>query len=181
MLLTEERYVVKWLSQYGALHEEQLIRLLNHKDPKTAKKIIRNLVRCRVVSEVRQMGYYGLDEFAEPDNRTVTAVWVLIQFIDKVNALEHYPAHYPAQLYFLKEQMGYEICVLYEGEGHHIRLVQAQEEMKYIFVVPDKAFAKRLKLPKVPVLFASVGEWREKQPDIEFFSSIVKEGQNERG
>ena len=174
MLLKEEQYVVKWLSQYGALHEEQLIRMLNDKEPETAKKIIRSLVRCRAISEIKQMGYYGLDEFAEPDNRLVTAVWVLIQFIDKVNALEHYPAQHPSQLYFLKEQMGYEICVLYEGESHLVRLLRPEEDMKYILVVPDKAFAGSLKLPKAPILFASAGGWQGKQPGIEFFSCSGK-------
>ena len=29
MLLQDEQYVIKWLSQYGALRHEQVLRLLN--------------------------------------------------------------------------------------------------------------------------------------------------------
>lgn len=38
MLLTDEQYVVKWLSQYGALPRAQIIKMLQ-KPPQTAEKI----------------------------------------------------------------------------------------------------------------------------------------------
>ena len=44
MLLTDEQYVVKWLSQYGALPRAQIIKMLK-KPPQTAEKILRNLKR----------------------------------------------------------------------------------------------------------------------------------------
>lgn len=44
MLLTDEQYVVKWLSQYGALPRAQIIKMLQ-KPPQTAEKILRNLKR----------------------------------------------------------------------------------------------------------------------------------------
>lgn len=43
MLLDDERHVIKWLSQYGALTKTQVIRLLRDKTPETAEKILRNL------------------------------------------------------------------------------------------------------------------------------------------
>ena len=52
MLLQDEQYVVKWLSQYGALPKTQIIKMLR-KPPQTAEKILRNLkkqnadFRCR--------------------------------------------------------------------------------------------------------------------------------------
>ena len=42
MLLEDERYVVKWLSQYGALPTTQIIKMLQKK-PDVAAKIIKNL------------------------------------------------------------------------------------------------------------------------------------------
>lgn len=42
VLLTDEQYVVKWLSQYGALPRAQIIKMLQ-KPPQTAEKILRNL------------------------------------------------------------------------------------------------------------------------------------------
>ena len=44
VLLTDEQYVVKWLSQYGALPRAQIIKMLK-KPPQTAEKILRNLKR----------------------------------------------------------------------------------------------------------------------------------------
>lgn len=42
MLLKEEQYVVKWLSQYGALPKTQLTKMLQ-KPSQTAERIIKNL------------------------------------------------------------------------------------------------------------------------------------------
>ena len=39
MLLEDEKYVVKWLSQYGTLPRKQIVQMLQ-KPPDTAKKII---------------------------------------------------------------------------------------------------------------------------------------------
>ena len=46
MLLQDEQYVIKWLSQYGALEYEQVLRLLN-KPVSTAEKTRRKLKRWR--------------------------------------------------------------------------------------------------------------------------------------
>ena len=51
MLLQDEQYVIKWLSQYGALRHEQVLRLLN-KPVSTAEKIIRNLKRWLYVTDI---------------------------------------------------------------------------------------------------------------------------------
>lgn len=39
VLLTDEQYVVKWLSQYGALPRAQIIKMLQ-KPPQTAERIL---------------------------------------------------------------------------------------------------------------------------------------------
>ena len=44
MLLQDEQYIIKWLSQYGTLTKTQVIRLLKDKPVSTAEKIIRNFV-----------------------------------------------------------------------------------------------------------------------------------------
>lgn len=41
MLLQDEQYIIKWLSQYGTLTKTQVIRLLKDKPVSTAEKIIR--------------------------------------------------------------------------------------------------------------------------------------------
>lgn len=63
----------------------------------------------------------------------------------------HYPATYPSQIFFLKENCGYEIVVLYEGEQSLLRLLQPQEDLKYIIVLPHISMAARLRAPGRPL------------------------------
>lgn len=171
MLLEDERHVIKWLSQYGALTKTQVIRLLRDKSPDTATKILRNLKREHQITDIAGGYYLAVDEMCKPDQRTILAVWVLLKFIDYVDPMAHYPAVYPSQLFFLKENIGYEIVVLYDGEQHLAKLLQPQDdEMKYIFVLPSIAMASKMVLPKAPCLFATVNFAGEEEPDITFYS-----------
>ena len=101
MLLQDEQYVIKWLSQYGALEYEQVLRLLN-KPVSTAEKIIRNLKRWLYVTDI-EGGYLGIDPTVRPDPKTIAAVWVLLKYGTEVAPMEHFPATYPSQLFFLKQ------------------------------------------------------------------------------
>ena len=74
MLLQDEQYVVKWLTQYGALTKTQVIRLLRDKPPKIAEKIIRNLKQQFMVSDIRGGYYLGADSMAQPDQRIILAI-----------------------------------------------------------------------------------------------------------
>lgn len=174
MLLDDERHVVKWLSQYGALPKAQVIRLLRDKSPQTAEKIIRNLKREMRISDVGGGYYLGLDDMCKPDQRIILAVWVLIRFIDYVDPMAHYPAVYPSQIFFFKENIGYEIVVLYDGEQHLTKLLQPQDEdMEYIIVLPNPAMAAQLMLPNVPCLFSTVNFNGQDEPEIVFYSDEV--------
>lgn len=178
MLLQDERYVVKWLSQYGALTRTQVVRLLRDKQPKTAEKILRNLKKQMQIADISGGYYLGLDPMAQPDQRTILAVWVLLKFIDKVEPMAHYPAVYPSQLFFLKEDTGYEIVVLYEGEQHLARLLQPQEELKYIFVLPHISRAINLKLPDAPCLFSTVDYNGQDIPEVTFYTEGEEYGKS---
>ena len=169
MLLQEEQYVVKWLSQYGALPKAQVIRMLQ-KPGRAAEKILRGLKKQMQAADVSGGYYIGLDAMDKPDQKTILAVWVLLKFIGDVGPLAHYPAVYPSQLFFLKGNMGYEIVVLYEGEQGLLRLLQPQEELKYIIVLPYISMAEGLLLPHAPCLFATVDYQGEEEPEVTFYS-----------
>lgn len=172
MLLQEEVYVVKWLSQYGALPKTQLMRLLQKPKP-TAEKIIKNLKKQLRIEDINGGYYVGLDPMCRPDQRTILAVWVLLKFIGQVEPMAHYPAVYPSQLFFLKENTGYEIVVLYEGENHLLKLLQPDEDLKYIIVLPVISMAAQLKLPKAPCLFATVNYCGQDEPEVTFYSEEI--------
>lgn len=169
MLLREEQYVIKWLSQYGALAKTQILRMLQ-KPRSTSEKILRNLKRQMQIADIGGGYYIGLDEMCKPDQRMLRAVWVLLKFMDRVNPMSHYPAAYPSQIFFLKENMGYEIVVLYEGEENLIRLLQPAEDLKYIIVLPHISMVADLKLPSVPCLFATVDFHGEDEPEVQFYT-----------
>ena len=168
MLLQDEQYIVKWLSQYGALTTTQVIKMLQ-KPTSTAIKIIKNLKRMHQISDVKGGYYLGLDSMCQPDQRMILAVWVLLKFIEQVDPMAHYPAVYPSQLFFLKENTGYEIVTIYEGEEHLLKLLQPDEDLKYIIVVPHISMASKLKLPNAPCLFATVDFKGKDEPEITFY------------
>ena len=172
LLLEDESHVIKWLSQYGALPKTQLLRMLR-KPPRTAEKILDNLKRDMRIADIGDGYYCALDPLAKPDQRIVLAVWVLLQFIDFVEPMAHYPAVYPSQLFFLKENMGYEIVVLYEGEKNLLRLLQPQEDLKYVIVLPHISMAAELRLPKAPCLFATVEFQGADEPNVLFYSEEI--------
>ena len=170
MLLQEEQHIVHWLTQYGVLTRTQVIRLLKDKPPQTAEKIIRGLKRELMIHEIAGGYYLGVDPMCQPDQRIILAVWVLLQFADQLEPMAHYPATYPSQLFFLKENMGYEIVVLYDGEQHLARLLQPQEELRYIVVLPRISMAQDVVLPSVPCLFATVDYNGQEVPVVRFYS-----------
>ena len=169
MLLQEEQYVVKWLSQYGALPKSQIVRMLQ-KPPQTAEKILKNLKKQMRIADVNGGYYLGLDAMCQPDQRTILAVWVLLKFIDYVEPMAHYPATYPSQIFFLKENIGYEIVVLYEGEASNLRLLQPEDDLKYIVILPHISMAEHLRLPKAPCLFATVDFCGKEEPEVYFYA-----------
>ena len=137
MLLEDEQHVIKWLSQYGALPKTQILQMLYNKPRSTAEKIIRNLKRNMQITDVGGGYYLGLDGLCKPDQRMILAVWVLLKFINVVDPMAHYPATYPAQLFFLKENTGYEIVVLYEGEQHLSKLLHTVSERPSLYLARD--------------------------------------------
>lgn len=172
MLLKEEQYVIKWLSQYGALPKTQIIKMLQKSDA-AAEKIIKNLKKRMQIDDVGGGYYIGLDSVCTPDQKLIAAVWVLLKFIDKVDPMAHYPAVYPSQLFFLKENIGYEIVVLYEGEQSQLRFLQPEEDLKYIIVVPHKSMIEKLRLPNAECLFATVDYTGNEEPEVIFYNKEV--------
>ena len=73
MLLKEEQYLIKWLSQYGALPKAQITKMLQ-KPPQTAERIIKNLKKQMRAADVSGGYYVGLDSLCRPDQRTILAV-----------------------------------------------------------------------------------------------------------
>ena len=61
MLLTDEQYVIKWLSQYGTLPKAEVVRLLRDKPPATAERLLNRMKRDQRLADVGDGYYLGLD------------------------------------------------------------------------------------------------------------------------
>ena len=170
MLLQEEQYVFRWLSQYGTLTKKQIVALLHHKPEATAERIISNLLRSRLIFRTGGGVYLSSDPLSKPDERLLTAIWILTKFIQSIDPMAHYRADYPSQIFFLKDTVGYEVVVLNQDEGHLLRLLQPQDDLKYIIVVPDIGMVPNLPLPDAPCLFATVDLTDAGGADITFYS-----------
>ena len=170
MLLQEEKYLLKWLSQYGAMTRAQAIKMLRKPEEKTAEKIIRNLVREQRIAELCKGEILAMDELCKVNNKTVIALWVMLQFIDKVNPFDHYPATHPSQLFFLKENVGYEVVVLFEGEESLAMLLPRSSANKFIIVVENVGMIARVSLPNKPCVFAILEYQENAEPIVRFFT-----------
>ena len=71
--------------------------------------------------------------------------------------------------------MGYEIVVLYDGEQNLLKLLQPQEDMKYIVVVPRIDMVSTVRLPNAPCLFATVDFCGQDEPEVRFYSEEATE------
>jgi len=170
-LIEDERLVLRWLSQYGPLRLPQIWGLLHYRPQRSANRLIQNMKRARRIAPIEGGEYLAIDQYCEPKPRMITAVWVLLQFIEQIDPEAHWQADAPAQISFLKDKTAYEIVVLYEDEDHLARLLQPQEDTKYIFVVPNMGFANKLMLPDAPCLFATVEQTGAGTSKITFYST----------
>lgn len=170
-LIEDERLVLRWLSQYGPLRLPQIWGLLHYRPQRSANRLIQDMKRARRIAPIEGGEYLAIDQYCEPKPRMITAVWVLLQFIEQIDPEAHWQADAPAQISFLKDKTAYEIVVLYENEDHLVRLLQPKEDTKYIFVVPNMEFADKLLLPDAPCLFATVEQSEYEAPKITFYSS----------
>lgn len=89
------------------------------------------------------------------------------------------PGHLSRADFLLKENVGYEVVVLYDGEQHLTKLLQPQdEETKYILVLPHIRMASQLILPNAPCLFSTVEFHGEEEPEVLFYSEEVSQRGN---
>ena len=169
-LLEDEKYVLYALSQYGPLQIPQLHKFLHNKTSSQQLRIVKNLKRFHYAYFVEGDRYLGPDPVGKPITKNVIAVWVLLQFIKNVEPYAHLAATPPSQIFFIKEDIGYEIIVLDDDEDHLLRLLNPREKTKFIIVVPDMRMVEHLDLPDAPCLFATVNYTGEKEPKISFYT-----------
>ena len=66
--------------------------------------------------------------------------------------------------------------MLYEGESSNLRLLQPEEDLKYIISLPHISMAAKLKLPNAPCLFATVDYCGKEEPEVYFYAQEEADG-----
>ena len=83
--------------------------------------------------------------------------------------MAHRKADYPSQIYFIRNEIAYEIIVLREGEARLTALLHPRDEMKYIIIVPDESMIQSVKCPDAPCMFATVKYSDSDEPEVTFY------------
>ena len=101
-LMEDERLVLRWLSQYGPLRLPQIWGLLHYKPQRSVNRLVQNMKRTRRIAAIEDGAYLAVDQYCEPKQRMITAVWVLLQFIEQIDPEAHWQADAPAQISYYK-------------------------------------------------------------------------------
>lgn len=169
MLLPEEKTIMYCLTQYESISMDQAIRFLHQKPKQTAQKIIRGLRKQHRLSFLNEGTYIGAGPVSKSDPKTEEAIWVLLRYIDQIEPVAHRKADYPSQIYFIRNEMAYEIVVLRVGEERLTALLHPRDEMKYIIVVPDESVIPTVRCPDAPCMFATVTYDDSDIPEVTFY------------
>ena len=89
-LMEDERLVLRWLSQYGPLRLPQIWGLLHYKPQRSVNRLVQNMKRTRRIAAIEDGAYLAVDQYCEPKQRMITAVWVLLQFIEQIDPEAHW-------------------------------------------------------------------------------------------
>lgn len=154
----DEKLIKQWLSMYGALPRMQIKKLLNKDKDSEATNLIKGLVKRGELYEQESGVFLALDPRQRMSERIIKALWVLIYYRNKVEPDNHYPADFPSEIYFLKDNQEYEIFVLNKGEEFKLHHLKRREGVRYIIVVPtiDESYIATLTIPDVEYIYATV-------------------------
>lgn len=157
MFLRKELYakeaaaILRTVTTYRVVLEAQVYRLFPGKDD-TVKNLLRYLVRQgRIIFCEETMQYAAsADDLRLPDRSMLLALWVLADFIEKVEF--HSSSDFPAKIIFFADSEMFEILhVPYDSE---ILMGQAAaqkegDEVKRIVIVDTPEQIKSVKIPSV--------------------------------
>jgi len=145
----EAASILRDVSMYRALKEEQLLRLYPGKQDKVQKLLI-HLVRQGRIFYDKGRGLYraGADEEAPIDRGLLAAIWVLVDFIDRVEY--HSVCDFPGKVVFFADGEVYEIVYAAYGQEaliNHALSNRQGEPPQYIILVDKLEQIMSLQIP----------------------------------
>ena len=110
----ESAGLLRQISMYPGIREEQLYGFHPGKG-EVVRKLLAHLKRQGRITEAEEGGFYPYGECPRaPDSGMVRAVWVLLDFMDRVEF--HSPGDFPVKIVFFSSGEMYEIVHVAEGQ-----------------------------------------------------------------
>lgn len=164
--------LIRWLSEYGCLPVQLIKRMVGTKYLSTFYSVQNMLIKERVVQLTPDKAFLRINNKFAVDPRVVDALWVLSQFEDTIEVLDHGLLQYPAQVFFLKRNsdtsvIEYEIVVLKNNEENFLNLLTVDRSSKYIFVIPDRSLIDKVK---------RIAKKKHISTDQYFFACLYRDG-----
>lgn len=145
----EAAHLLRDISMYQVLRKEQLLRLYPGKE-QTVRMLLAYLVNQNRI--VLQKGLYYMAT-GRPDNidfGLLDAVWVLVDFIDRVKF--HCVGEFPAKVIFTADGEVYEVVYAERGKETMLSQLMGRQEGEpphYLVLVEDPEQIPALNLPSV--------------------------------
>jgi hypothetical protein len=159
----EEEEIIYCLQQFGTLRHEQIISFIN-KDHSVTEKIIQSLIKsCYIFETGNKSEYLSTvpDNGHDVDQRTIMAFWVMIQFSDGIRPHDYYAENMPFQIFFIKDEIQYEIAVYQSGDELLAAIIEnrarnSDEDGIVIFAVKDEGLLQEIPELTRETIFAVV-------------------------
>lgn len=143
----EAAALLRDISMYRVLTEEQLLRLHPKKDDKI-RNLLSYLIRQGRAWQIDGCYCAAQDSMDNVDRSLLAAVWVLADFIDQVEY--HSVGDYPVKIIFFANGEVYEIVHAAQGKEvllSHILADPGEQPSRYLVLVDDPAQISELQIP----------------------------------
>lgn len=162
----EVEEIIRILSMYGAVPRDQFLKLF----PEEGKidSLLWRLWKMRRV-HISPTGIVSAEEEGEPNRDRLTALWVLVDFIDR--AIYHCVGEFPVQLSFFATGEVYEVVVVHIGQealiDHAFWCQRGDIPPRRIVVVDQKGQVERLHIQNTAA-YCTVNE----EGQVEYFKEV---------
>lgn len=143
----EATELLRDLTTYHYIRRDQLLRLYPGRESKT-ENLLSYFTRQSRIFYDKDTGLYHDGTEASPDHSMLAALWVLIDFIEKVEY--HSAVDFPAALVFVAEGELYEVIHIPEDKEammEHTMSREGSDAEKRIVIVDDPEQIGRLYIP----------------------------------
>lgn len=147
----EASELLRDLTTYHYMHRDQVLRLYPGKESKI-ENLLSYFIRQGRIFYDKDLDMYHDGTEVTPDNALITAIWVLIDFINKVEY--HSAVDFPAALVFLAEGELFEVIHVSTGKEaamEHAMTHQGSDAEKRIVIVEDERQISQLEIPNAIV------------------------------